>query len=158
MSRNESREPTEYRETNDSEHRISSSEGRYLCGLLFLSLDEDRPIESGELADYLDVSVASVTEMIAAFDERGLVVHEPYVGAELTDLGERVAREIMWRRCTVQRYFETSVGVELNAEQAYRIGRELEDEDVRKLGERVDNPCRDGCTATSRDDCGLLAT
>jgi DtxR family Mn-dependent transcriptional regulator len=150
--------PTESQHGSDDALQISRSEGRYLCGLLFLTLDADEPIASGELADYLGVSVASVTEMVAAFDERGLVAYEPYEGAELTERGERVARKIMWRRCTVQRYFETSEDVELSSQQAYRIGRELDDDDVRKLGESLDHPCRDGCTASSRDDCGLLAS
>jgi len=41
-------------------------------------------VQTGALATRLAVGRASVTEMMATFDDRGLVAYEPYRGAELT--------------------------------------------------------------------------
>ncbi len=144
--------------TTSDEHTLSLSEGRYLCGLLTLTLADDPPIGNSELADFLEVSAASVTEMFDSFEKRGLVTYQPYHGAELTACGERVAREFRWRRCAVQQFFEVTSRVQLHGEQAYRIGRLLSQEDVRELNDRVDLPCVDHCEATDLDDCNIPVT
>ncbi|WP_254766004.1 metal-dependent transcriptional regulator [Salinilacihabitans rarus] len=142
----------------DDGSAVSLSEGRYLCGLLHLTLTGDPPVGTTELAGHLGVSAASVTETIDAFERRGLVTHEPYYGAELTARGERVAREFRWRQCTVRRFFERTSGVRLRDEQAYRIGWSLSLEDVRALREVADQPCRGRCEATSADGCHVSVT
>ncbi|MFB6150945.1 MAG: metal-dependent transcriptional regulator [Haloarculaceae archaeon] len=140
----------------DIESPVSPGEGRYLCGLLYLTLRDGAPVGNGDLADLLDVSGPTVTEMSKAFSERGLVSHELYVGAELTDCGERVAREILWRRCVVKEFFEATADVSLSDEEAYRIGLVVPDSDLDHLSELVEQPCHDHCVATDADEC-LLA-
>ena len=139
--------------TIDPDIQVSPGEGRYLCGILYNSLQEDPPITNGDLAEYLDVSGASVSEMIEAFDDRELVTYAPYRGAELTDEGERLARMILWRRCTVQRFFEQEAGITLSDDQAYRIANELPAEDLRTLGALVEQDCVDRCEATDVAEC-----
>jgi DtxR family Mn-dependent transcriptional regulator len=139
--------------TIDADIRVSPGEGRYLCAILDKSLRETPPVTNGELADYLDVSGASVSEMIETFAERELVSYVPYRGAELTDEGERLARKILWRRCTVQRFFETQANVSLTDDQAYRIASLVPRRELHKLGDVVEQPCRDRCEATDGDDC-----
>ncbi|AFZ72509.1 metal-dependent transcriptional regulator [Natronobacterium gregoryi] len=142
----------------DGERTISLSEGRYLCGLLQLTLAGEPPVGTTELAAHLGVSAASVTETIDGFERRGLVAHEPYCGAELTERGESAAREFRWRQCTVQQFFEHTSGVQLRDDQAYRIGRLLSEADVRALCEFDDQPCLGRCEETSVDGCHVLAT
>lgn len=135
------------------ERPVSRGEGRYLCGLFHLMLLEERPIKTGELADYLDVAGATVTETLQAFDRKGLVTYEPYVGAELTDRGERLAREMLWRRCLVEQFFEAMAGVSLTDDQAYRIGMVVQEPQLEQLSEYVTQPCDGSCAATDPDDC-----
>lgn len=139
--------------TIDPDIQVSPGEGRYLCGILYNTLQDDPPITNGDLAEYLDVSGASVSEMIEAFDTRELVSHAPYQGAELTAEGERVARMILWQRCTVQQFFEDEAGITLTDDQAYRIANELPADDLRELGEIVGQDCVDRCEATDVGDC-----
>jgi len=126
--------------------------------VLHRSLDGDPPIKTGELADHLGVSRASVTEMIEKFDDEGLLKHEPYRGVRLTDRGERLARELVWRRCIVQQFFEADLGIEMGPTQAFRIGCTLPHEDVDKIADRVDEACHDRCTATTVEECYTLAS
>jgi len=148
---------TEYPPAIDTELPVSPGEGRYLCGLLYRTLLDEPPIGNGELAEHLGVSGASVTEMIDAFDEAGLVEYEPYRGATLTEDGERLAREILWRRCVVSRFFERISGVDLADDQAYKIGCLLDETDVEALARQADQPCWTRCQAASVDDCAELA-
>jgi len=148
---------SEYPPAIDTALPVSPGEGRYLCGLLYRTLLDEPPIGNGELAEHLDVSGASVSEMIDAFDEAGLVEYEPYRGASLTEDGERLAREILWRRCVVSRFFQRSSGVELADDQAYKIGCLLDEADVEALARQVNQPCFIRCQANSVDDCGELA-
>lgn len=139
--------------TIDPEIPVSPGEGRYLCGILSKSLRDDPPVTNGDLAASLDVSGASVTEMIDGFDDRELVTYAPYRGADLTEEGERLARKILWRRCTVQQFFEDEAGISMTDDQAYRIANELHAEDLRTLGDIVEQDCVDGCEATDVSDC-----
>ena len=137
---------------------VSPAEGRHLCGLLVLTLADDPPVGTGVLADYLGVSGPTVTETVKTFDEEGLVSYEPYVGAELTARGERIARDLLWRRCVVQQFFETAADVSLDAVQAYRIGRIVPAGELSRLGERLSRPCDRPCEATDVVDCERLVS
>lgn len=135
---------------------VSVGEGRYLCALFHLTLMEERPIKTGELAEYLDVAGATVTETLKTFDERGLVTYEPYVGTELTDRGEYITRDILWRRCLVQQFFEDNADVSLTHEEAYRVGRAIPEEKLEQVSDYVSQPCHGYCEATDLEECGDL--
>ncbi|MFW5919707.1 MAG: metal-dependent transcriptional regulator, partial [Halanaeroarchaeum sp.] len=129
-----------------------------LCAVLYCTLDDDPPIGTGELAEHLDVSRASVTEMIAKFDDEGLLVHEPYRGVELTDRGERLARELVWRRCVVQQFFETDLDIEMPPTRAFTVGCALPHDDVDRIADRIEEPCPGRCTASAVEECYTLAS
>lgn len=136
---------------------VSPEAGRYLCAVLYCTLDDDPPIGTGHLAEHLDVSRASVTEMIERFDDEGLLVHEPYRGVELTDRGDELARELVWRRCVVQRFFETDLDIEMPPTRAFKIGCTIPHSDVERIADRVDEPCPGRCTAATVEECYTLA-
>ena len=135
---------------------LTAGEGRYLCGILYRSLVDSPPVSNRELTDYLGVSGASVTGMIESLAEDGLVEHERYRGVELTEHGEAVARAILWRRCAMQQYFDDELGLSLPDNRAYRIAFELERDQVKVVGDRVEQPCEYHCEATDPDDCDVF--
>lgn len=137
---------------------ISPGEGRYLCGLLYLTLSQGHHVSTGELAGHLGVSDATVTEMIKSFGDRGLVTYEPYRGSELTDRGEQIARELLWRRCVVQDFFDQTAGISLDEERAFQIGLQLTGAEADRLSEQISQPCHGHCEAVDAEDCSVLAT
>lgn len=141
----------------DSDHPVSPGEGRYLCSILEQQLRGSPPIRNGTLADALGVSAASVTEMVDAFDDRGLVEYTPYEGVELSDRGEAIARKILWRRCTVERYLEEHLAVSIDEERAYRVGRVLGTAAIEAMHAAIDRPCQEACEATTASDCKTLS-
>lgn len=137
---------------------LTPAEGRYLCGILYQAIVDGTPVSNRELREYLDVSGASVTGMIESLAAEGLLDYERYRGVELTDLGDRVARAILWRRCAMQRYFADELAVTLEDDRAYRMAFELEAGQIRAVGDRVEQPCEYHCEAEEATDCDVLGT
>jgi len=154
MSRNRSQEwPDRSPPVGDD---VGQRTGRYLLAIQWLSDHGDRRVTTGELGRRLDVSGASVTEMLAKLDDGGLVDYEKYEGVALTEAGRETARQLAWRLCVVTNFFETVVEADLSEAQSYEIGYALPDEGVQRLSTLVDHPCIDRCPETSQEYDGCL--
>lgn len=70
----------------------------------------DERISTNDLASHMSVSPASVTGMMKKLAECGLVIHRPYYGVELTDLGEQIALEIVRHHRLLELYLTNHIG------------------------------------------------
>jgi len=134
---------------------VSESVGRYLCAIQLLTTEHDHAARTGELADYLEVSSASVTEMLSALERSELATYEKYHGAQLTGEGESIARELMWKHCVAENFLEQDLDVELagidGGEQARTLAHALSDEVALRLQQHIDHPCELRCGAPQRE-------
>jgi DtxR family Mn-dependent transcriptional regulator len=73
---------------------FTRSQEDYLKGLYRLGGGE-QPVPTGELAQHLGISPASVSEMVARLSAQGLVDHDRYRGQQLTAEGRSVALELV---------------------------------------------------------------
>lgn len=92
--------------------------------LLVLYVAEQRlspPIPPGYVADTLDRSPSTTTEMLQRLASRDLVTHEPYEGATLTDEGQDRATELYERYCTLSRFFRDVLDIEEHEEEALQL-------------------------------------
>jgi len=140
------------------ETEVSAADGRYLAAVFAVGAVRDRPAETGDLAAELDVSPGTVTERLRDLASRGLVDYERYHGAELTDDGERVARELAWRRCLAQNFLDGELDVADGDVDGF--GRALSEDAAAALGERVDHPCSGECQAPESrfPECTVYST
>ena len=67
--------------------------------------------QTGQIAEHMDVKPPSVTEMLGKLQDEGLVKYEPYLGATLTDKGNKLAEELMARHKVIADFLEI-IGVE----------------------------------------------
>lgn len=74
--------------------RYTQAQQDYLKALYHLEGDR-RPVPTGELANRLGISPASVSEMVVRLSDHGLVVHDRYRGQQLTDEGRGLALELV---------------------------------------------------------------
>src|SRR2546430_15792846 len=74
--------------------RYTQSQQDYLKALYHLDGDR-RPVSTGDLAQRLGISAASVSEMMGRLSEHGLVVHDRYRGQQLTEAGRGLALELV---------------------------------------------------------------
>lgn len=127
---------------------VSPSVGRYLCAVRLLSMGTDGPARTGELADRLSVSAASVTEMLATMEERGLATYEKYQGVELTPEGEAAARELLWKHCLAENLLAEDATDET---EVRAFGHALSDEVADRLRAYIDHPCDGKCGAPNAE-------
>lgn len=135
---------------------IGRRTGRYLLAIQWLSDHGDRRVTTGELGRRLEVSGASVTEMLGKLDDRDLAEYEKYEGVELTEPGRDTARRLAWRLCVVTNFFESVLDADLTDAQSYEIGYTLPADGVERLSGFVDHPCIDRCPETSQEYSGCL--
>ncbi|MDX1746279.1 MAG: metal-dependent transcriptional regulator [Halobacteriales archaeon] len=118
---------------------------RYLFAISAVSETSEDRTTTGELREYLDVTPASVTEMLSKLDDRGLVDYETYRGATLTDRGEALAMRVSWRFCVVSTFFDSELDTRLDERTAFDIGFVLPKNSVYRLQELSGSPCLDLC-------------
>lgn len=94
-------------DSSSTRHRTSGSTARddYLEQILHLIEEKGyaRPID---ISKRLEISQASVTNMLQRLDAEGLVSHVKYRGTTLTEEGLRIARAIIDRHNTLTRFLE----------------------------------------------------
>lgn len=104
------------------------------------------PVTTSALAERLGVSAGSVTSMLKKMDDLGLVRHEPYKGALLTERGERVALEVIRHHRLLESYLAEVLGMpwdrvhdEAEVLEHY-ISEELEERIADALGDPRHDP------------------
>ena len=91
---------------------------QYLLAIYIAEHRQDPPVSFGVVADVLDRSPASVTEMCQRLDEQGLVAHEPYEGVTLTDEGREQAEDLHETYVTLSWFFRDVLELDDYEEEA----------------------------------------
>jgi len=124
---------------------VERTTARYVFAISMLSTECDERVATGELHEYLGITPASVTEMVAKLDDRGLVDYEKYQGVRLTDQGRELATGISWRLCVVTSFFDSVLDASLDEDTAFDIGFTLPEDGVYHLRERIQTSCLEVC-------------
>jgi len=113
---------------------------------IFKLQEESYPVSTTALAAALDRSAASVTNMVKALAEQGLLEHEPYHGVRLTPRGEAMALGIIRRHRVIETYLierlgYTWDGVHVEAERLeHAASDDLVDRMASALGDPLEDP------------------
>ncbi|AGN02234.1 iron dependent repressor [Salinarchaeum sp. Harcht-Bsk1] len=130
---------------------------QYLKAIYLAQRLEDGPAATGTLADMLDVSPASVNEMIGKLESRGLVDHEKYAGATLTDDGIVRAEDTLQTYCIIERFLHNVLEVEDFRGEARALESVIDDTVAERLDTIIDRrgECPD-CFDAEADCCEFL--
>ncbi|UCF21589.1 MAG: metal-dependent transcriptional regulator [Gemmatimonadota bacterium] len=106
---------------------------------------EDAPVSTSSLAQQLDRTPASVTNMVKSLAEQGLVDHEPYHGVRLSASGERAALRIIRRHRVIESYLIERLGYSWDRvhAEAERLEHAASDELVERMAEALGHPALD---------------
>ena len=109
---------------------------------------------TGELADILGVSPASVNEMIGKLQDQGLVEHEKYKGVTLTGDGEVRGRDALQTYCILEHFLRNVLGVEEYRAEARQLEPVIDETVADRLDMIVDRSasCPE-CFAPEADSC-----
>src|SRR6056297_471292 len=111
---------------------------QYLKSIYLVQKMENGPASTGALADRLDVSPASVNEMIGKLQDRGLVDHEKYKGATLTDDGIVRAEDALQTYCIIERFLANVLEVEDYRGEAGALEAVIDDTVAERLDTIID--------------------
>ena len=113
------------------------------------------PVSTTEIAKTLDVSSASVTNMIKRLSGMGLVTHTAYHGVTLTDAGRKIALEIIRHHRLLETYLKEIMGYNWREmhDEAERLEHHISEEFEDRLDEMLGYPTHDphGDPIPSRD-------
>ncbi|WP_276256336.1 metal-dependent transcriptional regulator [Halomontanus rarus] len=129
----------------ENRRSISPAEGWYLTTVYWLGVDADGTVRMGALAERLDVSPSSVTEMAATLSDGPLLSYQRYDGVELTRRGRAVAESLARRQCVVTAYFDQLLSYSIDPYTAYRIGYVLPTDGISRLERAIEQPRMDAC-------------
>ncbi len=129
----------------------------YLINILRLTEGEG-VAKTTELAGYMNVSPASVSEMIKVLAKEGLVDYQKYKGVSLTDKGLTLARQLRKKHHVVERFLTDYLNIdhETAHEEACRMEHAISDESAIKMCHMMGTPvdvdcqsCIEPCKAVS---------
>ncbi|MFB6093374.1 MAG: metal-dependent transcriptional regulator [Halanaeroarchaeum sp.] len=132
---------------------------QYLKAIYVVQEAEGGRASTGALADRLDVSPASVNEMIGKLQDQGLVEHEKYKGVKLTDDGEHRGRDALQTYCILERFLRNVLEVENYRTEARQLEPVIDETVADRLDMIIDRQpeCPD-CFDPEADSCSHLET
>jgi DtxR family Mn-dependent transcriptional regulator len=125
----------------------------YLISILRLS-DGDKNVKTTELASFMNVSPASVTEMTKTLADEGLVVYERYKGIKLSEKGMAMARQIRKKHHVIEHLLIDCLGLERNEahSEAHKMEHAISENTSIKICNMMGNPVDEDCAFCS-DPC-----
>jgi DtxR family Mn-dependent transcriptional regulator len=103
-------------------------------------------VSTSAMAQRMEVSAASATNMLKRLEQMGLVAYVPYRGASLTDAGLKVALEVIRHHRLLETYLAEALGVPWDAvhDEAevleHVLSEDLEDRIAALLGNPTTDP------------------
>ena len=127
-----------------TQRAFSESVEEYVEGIYKLQRDAGR-VTTGDLATYMMVSAGSATTMVKKMAEFGLVQHEPYQGILLTELGHKVAKQLLRAHRILEVFLVDNVGVPWNDvhELACKLEHYISDDIIVKRNKNRNQAARD---------------
>lgn len=116
---------------------ISHTEENYLKAIFKISEKTRRNASTNAIAQALDTSAASVTDMVKRLSEKSLINYEKYKGVTLTEKGNEIATLLIRKH----RLWEVFLVEKLNFswDEVHEIAEQLEHIKSRDLVGRLDN-------------------
>jgi DtxR family Mn-dependent transcriptional regulator len=114
--------------------KLTPSQEDYLKSLYQLG-GEAGSVGTSQLADRLAVSAASATEMLGKLAGQGLVAHDRYRGATLTEEGIRLALEMVRHHRLLEMYLTRKLGY--GWDEVHEEAEELEHVISERMEERI---------------------
>ena len=122
----------------------SASKEDYLRGIYHL-LEENGYVRSVDLADYLDITKPSVSEMLQELSKEDLIVYKKYSKLRFTSKGRNIARKLTLKHRVIESFLKNILRIDSQNihEEAHRLEHAFSDESIEKLRKLLGNPKED---------------
>ena len=124
--------------------RISQALEDYLKVIYVLEADGEKATTTA-IAQALEVSNASVTNMLKKLAKMNLIVHESYKGAELSPAGKKVALEILRHHRLLELYLKEVMGYSRDEvhDEAEKLEHHISEQFEDRIAELLNHPTYD---------------
>ncbi|HLR77123.1 MAG TPA: metal-dependent transcriptional regulator [Balneolaceae bacterium] len=123
---------------------LSQSVEDYLKTIYKLE-EEEADTSTSNIAQAMDVSSASATNMVKRLDKMGLVNYESYKGATLTGAGEKIALEVIRHHRLLELYLLEVMGYSWDEvhDEAEKLEHHISEQFEEKIAELLNDPTHD---------------
>ncbi len=123
---------------------VKSTEEEYVRAFYYLK-KKNGTARASDLAEYLGISKAGVSEMLVSLSKKGLVRTRRYTPAKLTARGLSLARKMTFKHRVLELFLSKKLGFSSDRvhEEASRLEHAASDETVRRLYLLLGKPKRD---------------
>lgn len=123
----------------------STVEDYLKCILLEQERAPGKRVATGRIAETLAVAPGTVTAMVKALAESGLLDHEPYGGVHLTQAGRQLAAHVLRRHRLVELFLVEVLGMGWSEvhEEAERLEHAISDRVLERMDEMLGHPSVD---------------
>src|SRR3989338_11486849 len=122
----------------------SASREDYLRAVYHL-MEENNEVGSIDLADYLNVTKPSVSEMLRELSKEGLIGYKKYSKVKLTGKGHKIARNLTSKHRIIERFLKDMLKIDKKKihDEAHRLEHAFSDDSIGKLRKLLGNPKQD---------------
>lgn len=123
---------------------LSQSVEDYLK-VIYVLESEDSGATTNNIAEMMDVSSASVTNMLKRLAGLNLIEHKSYKGAKLTDAGMKIALEILRHHRLLELYLKEIMGYSWDEvhDEAEKLEHHISEQFEDKIAELLNYPTHD---------------
>ena len=116
----------------------------YLRGIYHL-LEDEGYVRSVDLADYLNITKPSVSEMLKELNNEGLIAFKKYSKLRFTSKGRTIARKLTFKHRIIESFLKNILRIDSQNihEEAHRLEHAFSDESIGKLRKLLGNPKED---------------
>jgi DtxR family Mn-dependent transcriptional regulator len=120
---------------------VSSSVEEYLEAIYRLQ-EKHGSARTKDLAEMMGVALGTVTNTVTMLERRGFVLREPYRGAKLTEIGQKIALGVLRRHRLAERLATDILRLSWSKahEVACKLEHALDDEVVKALNKALAHP------------------
>lgn len=125
--------------------QLSSSHQNYVKTVWKLHEWSGEPVSASQLADALKLRRSTVSDAIKKLTEQGYFLHSPYGGILLTEVGQKVALEMVRRHRLIEMFLVKIMGYTWQQvhDEAERLEHAVSDFMVARMDELLGYPTRD---------------
>ena len=122
----------------------SANKEDYLRGIYHL-MEDDPDVKSVDLADYLNITKPSVSEMLQQLNREGLVEYKKYSKLKFTSKGKKIAQKLTFKHRIIESFLKNMLRINSDDvhEEAHRLEHAFSDEAIDKLRRLLGNPKED---------------
>lgn len=108
-------------------------------------MEEHNEVKSVDLAQYLNVSKPSVSEMLPTLAKKRLINHKKYSKVTLSKRGYKIASNLTMRHRVIETFLKNILNINPNKihDEAHKLEHAFSNESIEKLKKILGNPKTD---------------